>query len=197
MSKRLFDIIFSSLILLLATPVILTLILIILVIDKHSPFFIQERSGLNFKSFKIYKLKSMKYDSFSGKPIITSIGKFIRIVKIDEILQFINVLKNEMSIIGPRPLYMDFNNHYKDIHRCRAKVKPGITGLAQVKVRNSTAWHKKFNFDVIYVKNLNWKLDLYILLRTFVIIINSAIFRKNRAIESLDYKDDFFKNYVT
>ena len=195
MSKRFFDIIFSISILLLATPIILTFVLIILVIDRHSPFFVQERSGLNFKSFKIYKLKSMKHDSFSSKPIITNIGKFIRLIKIDEILQFVNVLKNEMSIIGPRPLYMDFNKHYKNIHKCRAKVKPGITGLAQVKVRDSTEWHKKFNFDVIYVKNFNWKLDLYILSRTFVILLNSILKKNYRAIESIDYKSSFYEKY--
>ena len=100
-----------------------------------------------------------------------------------------------MSIIGPRPLYKEFNNYYIDKHKLRISVKPGLTGLAQVKVRDSTDWFKKFNFDTIYVKKANYNLDFYILFKTFSIVFNSIFKKNHRAIESIDYKRSFFENY--
>tara|TARA_Y200000002_G_scaffold382967_1_gene402312 strand:+ start:3664 stop:4080 length:417 start_codon:yes stop_codon:yes gene_type:complete len=138
----------------------------------------------------------MKLNHTSNKLIVTKLGKYIRLLKIDELLQIINVLKNEMSIIGPRPLYTEFDNFYKKNHRLRLKVKPGITGLAQIKIKDSTNWNIKFNYDVIYVKNLSLKLDLYILFKTIMILINSVINKKSRPIESLDYKKNFYDKYL-
>ena len=133
--------------------------------------------------------------NINGKKNITKLGKLLRVSKIDELPQLISVIKNDMSLIGPRPLYVDFNQHYRKKHRSRLFIKPGLTGLAQIKVKDSTDWIRKFNFDSIYVKKVSYGLDLYIILKTFVIIINSIFVKNKRAIEIIDYKKNFFENY--
>ncbi len=192
--KRVFDLIIALLFFVLVLPLLFIASLSILIIDLQSPFFIQERSGLYGKKINIYKLKTMKF--INGHKKVTNLGKILRLSKIDELPQLINVLRNEMSIIGPRPLYVDFNNYYKKNHKSRLSIKPGITGLAQIKVRDATDWYKKFNFDIIYVKKISIKLDCYILFKTIIIIINSLFSKKNRIIESYDYKKSFFENYL-
>ena len=192
--KRAFDFIIALSVLILVLPLIILASLCILLIDSENPYFIQERSGLNGKKINIYKLKSMKL--INGKKRVTNLGKLLRLSKIDELPQLINVLRNEMSIIGPRPLYVDFNDYYKTNHKLRLSIKPGITGLAQIKVRDSTDWNKKFNFDIIYLKKINIKLDCYILFKTIIIIIKSLFFKKGRITESYDYKKSFFENYL-
>lgn len=192
--KRAFDVIIALSVLILVLPLLILVSLCILLIDSENPFFIQERSGLYGKKINIYKLKSMKL--INGKKRVTNLGKLLRLSKIDELPQLINVLRNEMSIIGPRPLYVDFNDYYKTNHKLRLSIKPGITGLAQIKVRDSTDWNKKFNFDIIYLKKINIKLDCYILIKTIIIIIKSLFFKKGRITESYDYKKSFFENYL-
>ena len=191
--KRLFDIFFSFIFLTFSAPIIFIFSFFILVFDKQNPFFIQERSGINGKTIKIVKLQTMK--NINEKKNITKLGKILRVSKIDELPQLISVIKNDMSLIGPRPLYKDFNRYYKEKHRSRLLIKPGLTGLAQIKVKDSTDWKKKFNFDSIYVKKASYSLDLYIIIKTFIIIINSIFVKNNRAIETIDYKKNFFENY--
>ncbi len=191
--KRLFDLIISSILIVVTFPIIILSIISILIFDFQNPFFFQERSGINGKKIQIIKFQTMK--SINGQKKITSLGNLLRLSKIDELPQLISVLKNDMSFIGPRPLYLDFNKHYKKDHKYRISIKPGITGLAQVKVRDNTDWNKKFNFDVIYVKNANFSLDFYIFFKTFSIIFNSIIIKRKRIIESVDYKQNFFSNY--
>lgn len=195
MYKRIFDIVLSTIALLFLLPIIIFFYFLILIFDNQNPIFTQYRSGLNYKQFKIYKFKSMKIDKNKNKLFVTKLGRFIRLLKIDEVLQLVNVIKNEMSIVGPRPLYPEFNKFYKKRHSVRLNVNPGITGLAQIKLRDSTNWNRKFNFDVIYVKKMSLKLDIYIVINTLVLIFQSLIDRKNRPLESIDYKDHFFKNY--
>ena len=132
----------------------------------------------------------------NGKKIVTKFGNILRITKFDEVPQLINVINNSMSFIGPRPLYLEFNNHYKKKHKLRLKIKPGITGLAQIKLKNSSNWYRKFNFDYIYLKKRGLSLDLYILCKTFSNIIIAIFMKEKRAIESIDYLEDFYKNYV-
>ena len=160
----------------------------------QNPFFFQERSGIKGKKINIIKFQTMKLINGKKKP--TKLGKILRLTKIDELPQLLNILNNDMSLIGPRPLYLDFNSHYSRKHKLRIYIKPGLTGLAQIKIRDSTDWFKKFNFDCIYVKKANINLDLYILLKTLIIVI-SSIFKKNyRAKESIDYKSSFYENYI-
>ena len=191
--KRLFDIALSLTLIILFSPIIILTIFLIMTFDMQNPFFFQERSGINGKKINIIKFQTMKL--INGKKNPTKLGKILRLTKIDELPQLLNILKNEMSLIGPRPLYLDFNSHYTRKHKLRIHIKPGLTGLAQIKVRDSTDWLKKFNFDCIYVKKANINLDLYILFKTFVIVFNSLLKKNYRAIESIDYKSSFYEKY--
>jgi lipopolysaccharide/colanic/teichoic acid biosynthesis glycosyltransferase len=137
----------------------------------------------------------MKLNKVTNKLEVTKIGNIIRIFKIDELLQLINILRNEMSIVGPRPLFPEFNYFYKKHHSSRILVKPGITGLAQIKIRDSTNWKRKFNFDSIYVKNISLRLDIHIIRKTFFVVIKSIFNSKKRPLESTTYYENFFKNY--
>ena len=191
--KRIFDLFFSLFLLIIFLPIIVFCILLILIIDRQSPFFFQERSGIYAKSFKIIKLQTMKYKN--NKLEVTKLGKILRLLKFDELPQLINVLTNDMSIIGPRPLFIEFNPFYKKNHKLRLNLRPGITGLAQIKVRNSVDWNKKFNFDVIYFKRMGYFLDIFILFSTFFFILKSIFIKKARPFESIDYKKNFYDNY--
>ena len=179
----------------ISIPIVLIFIILILLFDRQNPLFSQIRTGLNYKSFKIYKLKSMKLNKDTNILEVTKIGSVMRLFKIDELLQLLNVLNNDMSIIGPRPLLPAFNYFYKKNHSQRLFTKPGITGLAQIKIRDSTNWNRKFNFDSIYVKKISFKLDFYILLKTFHVVVQSIINPKKRSIESSEYSKNFFENY--
>jgi len=191
--KRLFDIILSTLLVFASFPFIFFSIILVLFIDNHFPIFLHERSGKNGKIIKIIKLRTMKEKN--GVLEITKLGKFFRISKIDELPQIFNILLNDMSFIGPRPLFLDFNNYYKKHHRIRISVKPGLTGLAQIKVKDNSNWSQKFNFDVIYIKHTNFKLELYILYMTFLLVLKSLFQKESRPIEIINYKKHFFENY--
>ena len=191
--KRLFDIALSLTLIILFSPIIILTIFLIMTFDMQNPFFFQERSGINGKKINIIKFQTMKL--INGKKNPTKLGKILRLTKIDELPQLLNILKNDMSLIGPRPLYLDFNSYYSRKHKLRIYIKPGLTGLAQIKVKDSTDWFKKFNFDYIYVKKANINLDLYILFKTFVIVFNSLLKKNYRAIESIDYKSSFYEKY--
>ena len=191
--KRLIDISISIIIFVTFLPILFVLFTLIIIIDLQNPIFTQERSGKFGKKIKIYKLRSMK-KTFNENHI-TKFGKFLRLSKLDELPQLINVINGTLSLIGPRPLYLEFNDHYKDNHKNRLKIKPGITGLAQVKVRDSTNWSRKFNFDIIYIRKISFRLDLYIFILTLKIIFSSLINKEKRPIESIDYKSNFFNKY--
>jgi len=135
-------------------------------------FFFQERPGKDEKIFKVIKFKTMneRCDS-SGKLLpdvqrLTQIGKFIRTISLDEIPQLLNVIKGDMSLIGPRPLLVKYLPLYNDVQRRRHEVRPGITGWAQVNGRNAIRWQQKFEYDVWYVDNLSLWLDIKILFLT-------------------------------
>ena len=191
--KRFFDIGLSLIIIILFFPIIILTFFLIIIFDMQNPFFFQERSGIKGKKINIIKFQTMKLINGKKKP--TKLGKILRLTKIDELPQLLNILKNDMSLIGPRPLYLDFNSYYSRKHKLRIYIKPGLTGLAQIKVRDSTDWFKKFNFDYIYVKKANINLDLYILFKTFIIVLNSLLKKNYRAIESIDYKSSFYEKY--
>ena len=192
--KRLFDLFLSLILFFSSLPFLILIILLSLIIYRHNPIFIQRRSGLFGKPIKVFKLRTMK--DFKDKKIITKLGNFLRISKLDEIPQLINVIVNDMSLIGPRPLYVEFNDHYKKKHKLRLKMKPGITGLAQIKLKDSSNWHSKFNFDYIYYKNKSISLDMFILYKTFTNILFSLFDQNKRTIEKIDYLEDFFKKYA-
>ena len=178
--KRLMDIFVASIVLIVFSPIILLSLLIQWVEIGSSPVFIQTRPGKNEVPFNIIKLKTMneKRDSkgnlLPDKDRITRFGKFFRSASIDELPQLINVLKGDMSFVGPRPLLMEYLNYYNEEQRKRHNVRPGITGLAQVNGRNAISWQEKFDHDIKYAKDLSFSLDFIVLLKTVNKVLNSS-----------------------
>lgn len=177
--KRILDSIVSLIVLLLTLPITLVVVALLFYQNKGKAFFFQERPGLNQKAFKIIKLKTMTDEKDAdGKLLpdnqrITKAGKIIRKLSIDELPQLINVLKGDMSLIGPRPLLFKYIPLYSEEQLRRHDVRPGITGWAQVNGRNSISWKQKFDFDIYYVEHLSFILDVKILWLTFVKVIRT------------------------
>lgn len=170
--KRIIDLLISFLALIIFSPILLLITLLLLITNGGNPFFIQPRPGLKGKIFKIIKFKTMN-DRCNLDGILlpdsqrlTSIGKFIRKTSQDEFPQLINVLKGDMSLIGPRPLLIEYLPLYSKLQARRHEVRPGITGWAQVNGRNTISWQQKFEYDVWYVDNISLWLDIKIILLT-------------------------------
>lgn len=175
--KTLIDKISALVGLIIASPVILILVILLTIVNNGKPFFTQKRPGKNGKPFNLIKFCSMKNiadengKQLADKDRITKVGKFVRAASLDELPQLINVLKGDMSLVGPRPLLMSYLPLYSAEQNRRHEVKPGITGWAQVNGRNNLAWNDKFLLDVYYVDNVSFVLDLKIIMLTFVKII--------------------------
>jgi len=170
--KRIFDFLASLLGLLILLPIFIFITVGLYIVNKGKPFFFQARPGLNGKIFKIIKFKTMT-DRKDANGILlpdverlTPIGVFVRKASLDEIPQLINVLKGDMSLIGPRPLLPEYLSLYNKFQARRHEVRPGITGWAQVNGRNSISWQKKFEYDVWYVDHFTLLLDLKIIFLT-------------------------------
>ncbi|EKK08939.1 bacterial sugar transferase [Acinetobacter baumannii Naval-72] len=175
--KRLIDIVISLIALIILSPIF---ILIAYKVSKNlgSPiFFLQERPGKNGKIFKMIKFRSMKDgvdkdgNILPDEERITPFGQKLRSTTLDEMPQLINVLKGDMSIVGPRPQLTDFMQHYTPRQMRRHEVRPGMTGLAQVSGRNNLSWEEKFELDVEYVEQHNIWLDFKIMLKTVLVIL--------------------------
>lgn len=169
--KRILDFCLAWVLLVLFSPLILVIALLLRLTQK-SVIFTQIRPGLGEKSFKIYKFKTMsdekneKGELLPDELRLKSFGKVIRALSLDELLQLFNVLKGDMSFVGPRPLLCEYLSLYNEEQRLRHKVRPGITGWAQINGRNDISWQKKFELDVYYVRNISFWLDLKILFLT-------------------------------
>jgi lipopolysaccharide/colanic/teichoic acid biosynthesis glycosyltransferase len=167
--------------LVILSPLFFLAIIGLFISNNGRPFFIQKRPGKNEKIFSIIKFKTMndKKDNegnlLSDEQRLTKIGSFVRKTSIDEIPQLINVLKGEMSLIGPRPLLPEYLPLYNEMQKKRHKVKPGITGWAQINGRNAISWKQKFEYDEWYVENISFKLDIKILFCT----LKKVIIRKD------------------
>ncbi|RIO11228.1 sugar transferase [Mammaliicoccus sciuri] len=179
--KRIFDISLSCLILLFASPlIVLTYILVIICMGKPA-IFKQLRPGYLGKAFNIYKFRTMLNTTDVNGNLLPNeerrhpVGNFIRKTSLDELPQLINVVKGDISLVGPRPLLMDYLPLYNEYQRKRMNVKPGITGWAQINGRNAISWEKKFELDVWYVENQSFKLDMFILYKT----IQNVVKRKD------------------
>lgn len=170
--KRLLDIILSLIALVLTLPIILLTWVILYIQNNGKSFFFQERPGMNQKPFKIIKFKTMtdERDSYGNLlPDVQRITKFgggVRKLSIDELPQLINVLKGDMSLVGPRPLLFKYIPLYSEEQLRRHEVRPGITGWAQINGRNSISWTEKFAKDIEYVDKVSFLFDLKILLLT-------------------------------
>ncbi|MFT3705710.1 MAG: sugar transferase [Agriterribacter sp.] len=170
--KRLFDFLFACIVFLLALPIFLTVTLILFFVNNGTPFFFQKRPGKNERIFKVIKFKTMtdKKDA-DGKLLpdglrITKVGRFVRKTSLDEIPQLLNVIKGDMSIIGPRPLLIAYLPLYNDFQKRRHEVRPGITGWAQINGRNSISWEQKFEYDIWYIDNCSFVTDMKIIFLT-------------------------------
>lgn len=174
--KRFFDVVISLSILIAFGPIILIFIILLTISTKGNPFFLQKRPGKNGKIFTIFKFKTMNdRKDIHGHLLpdterITPLGGFMRRASLDELLQLVNVLKGEMSIIGPRPLLIEYLPLYNKTQARRHDVRPGITGWAQINGRNSISWEKKFEYDVWYVNNISLKTDFTIIIKTIHIV---------------------------
>lgn len=175
--KRPLDVVLSLLVLLLTSPVLIVTVILLSLQNKGTPLFFQERPGKGHRPFRIIKLKTMTdAKDKEGKLLpdrlrITPFGKWVRKLSLDELPQMINVLKGEMSLIGPRPLLFKYIPLYSAEQDRRHEVRPGITGWAQVNGRNSISWKRKFELDIHYVDHLSLLLDLKIVWLTIVKIL--------------------------
>ena len=192
--KRTLDFLLSLIALIVLSPVFLVLIILGAIFMKSSPFFFQNRPGKKDiktgeeKIFKLIKFKSMdnRKDSegnlLPDEDRLNSYGKLLRATSLDELPELINILKGDMSIVGPRPLLVKYLPLYTDEQRHRHDVRPGLTGYAQVNGRNSISWEEKFEFDIQYVNNITFFGDLKILFNTVLSVLKrEGISQENNA----------------
>lgn len=175
--KPIFDFLIAIVVLMIFSPIILMIMIGLVFYNRGTPFFMQQRPGKNEKIFKLIKFKTMR-DAYgeNGKPLsdkerITPVGAWVRKLSLDELPQLINVIKGDMSLIGPRPLLVKYLPLYNNEQKRRHEVKPGITGWAQVNGRNAIDWDRKFQLDVWYVDHISLFLDMKILYLTFLKVI--------------------------
>ncbi len=171
-AKRLTDICFCAAISPLAIPLIALLSIVILLVDGRPVFFFQLRTGQLGTIFRMVKFRTMTtttteaVDTTTDAARITKLGQFLRSSSLDELPELWNILKGDMTLVGPRPLLPEYTPLYSHVQARRLEVKPGLTGLAQVSGRNALTWEERFELDVWYVDNRNWRLDIKILATT-------------------------------
>lgn len=177
--KRILDLFATIVGIVVTSPILIVITLLLLVEHKGQPFFFQSRPGKDEKEIKVIKFKTMT-DTIDDEGNLlpnhirtTVIGAFLRKYSLDELPQLVNVIKGDMSLVGPRPLLFKYISLYSQEQRRRHLVRPGITGFAQVKGRNAISWTKKFELDLYYVDNLSFWLDISILLMTLLKVIRS------------------------
>jgi undecaprenyl phosphate N,N'-diacetylbacillosamine 1-phosphate transferase len=198
--KRMFDLFLSIFLLIVLSP-ILTLIAILIKLNSKGPvLFKQVRVGEDSKLFKIYKFRTMvknssknrcDYNLCKGDSKITYVGNFLRKWSLDELPQLINIIKGEMSFIGPRPTLEYQVKQYNDFQRKRLNMKPGITGWAQVNGRNSLTWEERIYYDVCYVMNFSLSLDFEIFIKTIkVMLLKEGIYGKHGINYDFSLKDN-------
>lgn len=174
--KRLIDIVLSGCALVVLSPVLLLVALLVRIKLGSPVIFKQKRPGLNEEIFEMYKFRSMTDEKDeSGKLMpdevrLTSFGKKLRSTSLDELPELINIFKGDMSIVGPRPLLVSYLDRYDDVQRSRHFAKPGITGLAQVEGRNALSWEEKFSYDIKYINNISFLLDIRIIIKTISVV---------------------------
>jgi len=188
LAKRFIDIIVSSFGIALLTPLILFLYILIRSRLGTPVLFTQERPGLSGKIFKLFKFRTMTNLTDSTGQLLcddvrlTSLGIFMRKTSLDELPSLWNVLKGEMSLVGPRPLLVDYLDHYTSFQARRHDVKPGITGWAQINGRNVISWEEKFDLDIWYVDNQSLFLDVKILCLTMLKVIRQSDITSNTSV---------------
>jgi undecaprenyl phosphate N,N'-diacetylbacillosamine 1-phosphate transferase len=191
--KRFIDFNLSIISLVLLSPLFLFVSLLQFFLNGLPIFFLQKRIGKNGKIFNLIKFRTMNNNRFEGKLLpdykrVTWFGSLLRITSIDELPSLVNILVGQMSIVGPRPLLVEYLPLYNNEQKKRNLVRPGLTGLAQVNGRNSISWVDKFNYDLYYVKNITVLLDLKIILLTIIVVF----FKTNTVNKSKNNTNDKF-----
>jgi lipopolysaccharide/colanic/teichoic acid biosynthesis glycosyltransferase len=195
--KRTIDFITSFIWLLLLFPVLIIITFLLTIANEGKPFFFQLRPGKNEKLFKIIKFKTMTDAKDSDGNLLpdverlTKVGRFVRKTSLDELPQLINVLKGDMSLIGPRPLLPQYLSLYSDFQKRRHEVKPGITGWAQINGRNAISWEKKFEFDVWYIDHISFLVDVKISLLTVKKVFISEGINNEGQLSTGPFKGDY------
>ena len=175
--KRFFDFLVSAIICLLLVPVFIIVYIAVKLDSKGSFFFFQERLGKNGKTFKVFKIRTMTdkprettQEILRGNAEVTKVGAVLRRLKIDELPQIINILKGDMSFVGPRPCMPALQDEFNEDGRERIKISPGLTGLAQTNGNIYLTWPERWKYDRYYVENVNFLLDVKILFKTVLIV---------------------------
>ena len=172
-TKPLLDFLVALVMFAVLLPFFIIVVVLLAIANRGKPFFFQRRPGKHGKIFKVIKFKTMNDRKDKNGQLLpdaerlTRIGKFVREKSLDEVPQLLNVIKGDMSIIGPRPLLEEYLPLYDAVQQTRHDVRPGITGWAQVNGRNTISWQQKFDYDVWYVNNVSFALDWKILMQTF------------------------------
>ena len=191
--KRVLDFSLSLTALLFLSPVMLVLTVVGAIVMKGNPFFTQLRPGKDEKIFKLVKFRSMTMakdaegNLLPDEKRLTKYGKFLRSTSLDELPELWNILKGDMSIVGPRPLLVQYLDYYTATEHRRHEVRPGLTGWAQVNGRNSVNWEQRFRYDVHYVENVSFLFDIRILFRTV-----QAVFRRDGVHENTQLTEGNF-----
>ena len=191
--KRFLDILLSLLILILFCWLYLIIAILVRVKLGSPVFFTQERPGLHGKIFKVYKFRSMtdakdeKGELLPDNIRLTAFGRALRASSLDELPQFINILKGDMSFIGPRPLLVKYLPYYTEEEAHRHDVRPGLTGLAQVNGRNAVGWEDRFRYDVTYVRNCSFGMDMKIIGMTVISVLHHTGVQSGDAQTTIDF----------
>ena len=178
--KRILDCTLSGLALLVLSPVLTVLIVLGAIMMKGNPFFTQCRPGKDEKIFKLIKFRSMTCEKdaqgnlLPDEQRLNKYGKLLRSTSLDELPELINIFKGDMSIVGPRPLLVEYLPYYTEKEKHRHDVRPGLTGLAQVKGRNNLSWEQKFGYDLQYIADISFKADVVIILTTIGKVLKSS-----------------------
>ena len=190
--KPVFDFVAAVIALIILSPLLIIGMILAAVSARGNPFFVHERPGYREHLIKVVKLKTMRDGLTQDGELlpnlkrITPIGKFLRTTSLDEIPQLVNVLKGELSLVGPRPLEVWYLPHYSAEQSRRHHVRPGITGLAQVSGRNRLSWEEKFKLDVQYVDEMSFLLDVKILFKTALKVFNTSEVYSDSSANTMD-----------
>lgn len=192
--KRLFDFLAALIGLIIISPILIILLIILFISNNGKPFFYQARTGKNGRTFTIIKLKTMNDKTDKNGNLlpalerVTKVGNLCRRYSLDELPQLINILKGDMSLIGPRPLLTAYLPHYNQRQNKRHEVLPGITGWAQVNGRNTISWEQKFEYDIYYVEHQSVALDFKIVLKTIDKVINRADINNSETMDMPEFQ---------
>lgn len=194
--KRSFDLFFSFTLLIFLSPVLVVIAILISLTMGRPIFFVQKRPGKDEIIFNLYKFRTMSNKKdITGQLLpdekrLTRIGSFLRKTSLDELPELINIVKGEMSFVGPRPLLIEYLPLYTEEQNKRHRILPGLTGLAQINGRNQISWSKKFKYDIEYVKTMSFLLDINILLQTLRVVVSKKGINPDKSSSTRKFKGE-------